>query len=214
MNNETSGKTDDVTNKILNNKILNEILPNGTMEDYIGLFMDGVSVFNHFITCRMELIIFDLVNETLKASDDELMSWEEYVDFLAQWKRMIDTAKEIIKLALENFPQESFDFSVPDKKAKSHDDYDGPDDHVTIVMLYKDTEAAVLLLNFQKKIEHAYFDFLCNSKKDYQWEQYLQDIQSDNTMLDRIDAAFHRAIVDLDFKKYFDSPEIIEKFLK
>lgn len=182
-------------------------LPEVSSEEVLKHLYESITIAVHYITYRIELAVFDFTNAALKEINDVPMSWQEFTNFLASFPQLIQVSKNIVKRAMDAFPDEKFDFSNQVRKVNT---YPKAEDKITVVVLFKNDEAVSLIQDFLTKTKHAYFAYLCATRKTYQWEQFQEDLTLCDSKNQAPLSALMKALADLDYKAYLDDPKILK----
>lgn len=184
-----------------------DFLPDISKEEAMKYLYESITVAVRYITLRIELTVFDFTNEALEAIKDTPMSWQEFTIFLARYPKLIQVSKDIVKLAMDAFPDEKFDFSNQARKGST-----SPiaEDKITVVVLFNNDDAVSLMQDFLTKTKRAYFTHLCAEQKAYSWEQFQQDLRLCDTKNQALLSALMKALADLDYKTYLNDPKILK----
>lgn len=176
----------------------------GTLQ-FITVDETDAADFMHYLCYRVEMQFFSCC-----CADLQDFTWEEFVSLLNSTKYLLDPAKAVLQMALDDFSVNPSDFSsVPDR-----DDTDTPDlgKTISIVMLCQKEDIPRLIGKCILKAELTHFQYLLADRADYTWPQYIHDLQAKDSLRRPMLHAFQRGLAALDVKKYWESPEILERY--
>lgn len=176
----------------------------GTLQ-FITVDETDAADFMHYLCYRVEMQFFSCC-----CADLQDFTWKEFVSLLSSTKYLLDPAKAVLQMALDDFSVNPSDFSsVPDR-----DDTDTPDlgKTISIVMLCQKEDIPRLIGKCILKAELTHFQYLLAGGADYTWPQYIHDLQAKDSLRRPMLYAFQRGLAALDVKKYWESPEILERY--
>lgn len=194
-------------NTIGNHPALEELLKETAAEKLLFITVDGKDAadFMHYLCYRVEMQFFSCC-----CADLQDFTWKEFVSLLSSTKYLLDPAKAVLQMALDDFSVNPSDFSsVPDR-----DDTDAPElgKTIPVVELCQKEDIPLLIGKCISKAELAHFQYLLADRADYTWQQYIHDLQVKDSLRRSMLYAFQRGLAALDVKKYWESPEILERY--
>ncbi len=198
---------------------------NGTMKDYgeglpqHGLLMskryasldqDELDAYTVYLTHRVQRDFYEMCQAIGEIKD---VPWEEFVQSVQCDSSVRQAAAIVLEKTLQNFrDKDYFHFGVTEAALKlpfGSDDAEN-EQFLSAAKLFPDDKGRFLVESILIYAEFAQYGRQLNQRKNYSWEQYIDELAQNTQLWQETRRAFIDALLHLDFKPVWQA-EIFDK---